>query len=113
MGDSSDEDMAAYTQALSELLALRQRHVLIVDATKGKSLKGTHRNVVARWNKENAAALTKYRVGLVLVTPSALLRGMITAVYWIFPAPFPYKAVDTLDAAYRWAEANLVKRESA
>lgn len=107
MGESSDDDIHAYTGRLGELLRKQERHVLIVDATGGKSLKGTHRQMVAEWNKRNATELSRYRAGLVLVTPSAVLRGMITAVYWIHPAPFPYKAVDTLESAYAWANRQL------
>lgn len=106
-GDSTDEDLHAYTGRLGQLLRRREQHVLIVDASDGKSLKGTHRQIVADWNKANAEELHKYRAGLCLVTPSAAIRGTITAVYWLFPPPFPYKAIDSLPAAYVWAEDQL------
>lgn len=106
-GESTDDDLRAYTGRLSELLAREQRHVLIVDASGAKTLKGTHRQMVAEWNKANAEKLAKYRVGLVLVTRSAVLRGMITAVYWVFTPPFPYKAVDSIDSAFVWARERL------
>lgn len=106
-GQSTDEDMDEYLGTLSLALGRRERHVVIVDASEGQGLKGTHRQRVANWNKKNAGALAQYRAGLVLVTENALLRGLITAVYWLFTPPFPYKTADTVDEARRWAYQSL------
>lgn len=107
VGDSTDEDLRTYTSVHSEFLSRQQRHVVIVDARGGRSLCSKHRRFVAEWNRENARALSLYRGALLLVTPNALLRGMITAVHWLFPAPFPYKAVETIDQARALADEYL------
>ncbi|HSC88484.1 MAG TPA: STAS/SEC14 domain-containing protein [Polyangiaceae bacterium] len=109
-GESTDADMEDYLSMLERMLARRERHVIIVDATGGKLLKGQHRKALAEWTRQNEAALRRYRAGLALVTSSAVLRGMITAVYWLTPAPFPYQPVSNMDEAWRWAEAQLVQR---
>lgn len=106
-GESSDEDMDTYIATLVRALERKEPHVLIVDARKGQLLRGTHRKRVAEWNSENAAQLSRYRAGLVLVSPSVMLRGMITAIYWLHPAPFPYKAVSTMEEAAHWAELRI------
>ena len=106
-GDSSDQDLEQYLGELSRKLAQKVPHVVVVDATLGKSLKATHRKMVADWNRAHAGELRRYRLGLALVTPSALLRGLITAVYWIFPAPFPYRCFDSTAEARKWGERLL------
>jgi len=111
-GESSDADMDTYIQVLADKLARRERHVLIVDAREGQLLRGTHRKRVAHWNSENAEQLTRYRAGLVLVTPSIMLRGMVTAIYWLHPAPFPYKAVGTMEEGEKWADRQLAAASS-
>ncbi len=112
-GESTDEDMAGYLLMGERLLARRQPHVLIVDATAGRSLNSVHRKMVAEWNSRYSVALRRYRVGLVLVTPSALLRGMVTAIYWVSPAPFPYQPVATLEEAVAWANQQLAAAAAA
>jgi len=107
VGESTDEDIAEYLRWLEQLLARKKRHVLIVDASAGKSMKGTHRQQIAQWNKNNATELRKYRAGLVLVTDSAMLRGVLTAIYWISAPPFPYHVADTTVRARIWAREQL------
>lgn len=106
-GESSDEDLDRYIGTLSKVLARCEPHVVIVDATRGQNLKGTHRRRVAAWNQQNEVALKKYRVGLVLVTESSVLRGLITAVYWLFSPPFPYVTANSIEEARRWAYHKL------
>lgn len=109
-GHSTDEDIRTYTNVLAGFLSRGQRHVVIVDAQGGQSLNSRHRRFIAEWNKKNARALALYRSALVLVTPSTLLRGMITAIHWLFPAPFPYKAVETIEQARALAHEYLSQR---
>lgn len=106
-GDSSDEDLFSYIRALNRALRREKPHVVIVDATGGTSLKGTHRKLVAEWNKENQRDLSHFRKGLILVADSTLLRGMITAIYWIHPPPFPYYPVAELSEALTLASRLL------
>jgi hypothetical protein len=104
-GESSDEDIESYLRELSRQLARKQPHVVIVDATKGRSLRATHRKSIADWNRTNAAELKRYRLGLAVVAPNPLLRGLITAVYWLFPAPFPYRCFERDEQAEAWARS--------
>ncbi len=106
-GESSDRDLDRYIATLSEALSRCERHVVVVDASEGQNLKSTHRKRVAAWNQANEPALKKYRAGLVLVTESAVLRGLITAVYWLFPPPFPYRTADSIDDARSWGFKQL------
>ena len=100
LGDSSDDDLQRYLRALQRALNRCESHVVMIDARGGKSLKGTHRKLVADWNKAHEGELREFRKGLVLVTESTVLRGMITAIYWIFPAPFPYHPVADFDEGW-------------
>ncbi len=107
VGHSTDDDIETYTRVLKKYLERGERHVVIVDARGGDSLRSRHRRMVAEWNKKNERALSLHRAALILVTPSTLLRGMITAVYWLFPAPFPYQAVETMSQGLRQADQML------
>jgi hypothetical protein len=46
-------------------------------------------------------------VGVAHVIPSALVRGVMTAVYWLSPPPFPTYVAGTPAEAFAWAESRL------
>jgi hypothetical protein len=50
-----------------------------------------------------------YNRGSALVVPSAVLRGIVTAVFWMKRPRFPNECFGSLAAARRWAEAQLAK----
>jgi hypothetical protein len=108
-GESSDDDMRSYLTMLELMLSRKARHVIIVDATQGKQLKSQHRKMLADWTQLNRQTLARYRAGLALVTPSAVLRGMITAVYWLSPPPFPYQPVSTMEEGWAWARQRIAE----
>lgn len=55
----------------------------------------------ASWRKRLAEASTQLppSVLFVLVTPSALIRGALTAVEWLRPSPFEIRTCDRFDEA--------------
>ena len=111
VGESTDDDLAAYTAFLLTKLRRKEIHAVILDATRGKTMRSTHRRAIADFNHQNEAELKRYRAGLALVTPSAALRGMLTAVYWLFKPPFPYAVFETLPEAEAWAQKRLDERQ--
>lgn len=49
--------------------------------------------------------------GSAIIVPNALLRGVVTAVFWLKPPRFPHESFKTKDEALRWASERL--REGA
>lgn len=48
------------------------------------------------------AGISKNTLGFALVTPSAPVRGILTALHWISPPPYPDKVFSDLPSAGRW-----------
>src|SRR4051812_32086536 len=61
------------------------------------------------WRKKIADASTTLasKPAFALVSQSALLRGVMTAINWIRPPSYPCKAVATLDEAERWLTSTM------
>lgn len=61
----------------------------------------------AMWRKRIAEASTnlKSRPMFALVSPSPIIRGVLTAINWVRPPPFETAAFATLEDARRWGEA--------
>ena len=54
-----------------------------------------------------AAKLVVHAMGFVI--PSSLIRGTLTAVFWIAPMPMPTSVHETLEQALDWAITTLDK----
>ncbi len=48
-----------------------------------------------------------------IVKPSPLYRGMVTAVYWLSPPVYPYRVFSERSEAVEWARASVDARRSA
>jgi hypothetical protein len=72
--------------SMREATKERQRIYTIADITLMRELTpASQRKYTAEWMKRNEALVRASSVGGATVTPSAVLRGIITAVYWIQP----------------------------
>lgn len=45
--------------------------------------------------------------GFVLVTPSSVVRGLATGVFWLSPPPHPWAVMATLHEGFRWLAERL------
>jgi hypothetical protein len=100
----SDADLQGMLNHLAELMrdadSRRERIFLITDITQMRQLTpASQRKLTAEWMKQTFALGKTASVGAAHVTPSALLRGIITAVSWIQPPPNPSVCVATLEEA--------------
>jgi hypothetical protein len=95
-----DAELLAALGELESLLknAKRNREKLffITDISLMRELASANqRRLTAEWMKRTALLSTAASVGGATVTPSAILRGIITALYWVHPSPMPSYTVAT------------------
>jgi hypothetical protein len=48
-----------------------------------------------------------YNQGSALIVPNALVRGIVTAVFWLKPPSFPNQCFPDAEQAFAWAEKQL------
>jgi hypothetical protein len=108
---SSDLD-----EHLEELIAVaraaRGSVAFVIDMTISLVPSALVRNEVA---KKLAVAYGKagHRVaGVSHVVASPLVRGLVTAVHWLSPAPFPTHVADSIHECVGWARAILEGQKS-
>ncbi len=63
--------------------------------------------------------LNKYRTNIgkntiayALVTPSTAVRGVLTALFWVSPPPYPYKVCATTREAFEWLAGRTPELDS-
>lgn len=104
-----DEWSSLFTR-MERLIVRGQPFGVLVDARRGLGASAAHRKLAADFIKRNDAGLRRHCRGVVTVSSSALVRGVITAIQWIAPPPFPDRVDSQIEPALRWLEQQLGRR---
>lgn len=109
VGSLTDAEMmqglAEAEAALQAERARAKRLVCLTDLTDAAPLNAHQRKLMAKWGKDTASLMCDVSVGVVVVTPSAVMRGVATALSWLFTPPVPHAFVGSLDEAASWGVA--------
>ncbi len=111
-GVSTDDEFEAHLEVLRGSLTSKDasRRVLVIDATHaGLATPATQRKRQAEWMKENEAHIRRLTIGCAFVIPSSVIRGFLTAIFWIQPLPCPHVVTSTLEEAFVWSEKRLAE----
>jgi hypothetical protein len=106
-----DEEFESAVLAMSELLARGKRYVIIHDARRAVRPTPKQRAFAAAQQKHDAEGTRRLIAGVALVTASPVIAGVLTAINWIVPPPYPMKTFSTMAAAETWATAQLEKQD--
>ncbi len=95
---------SALRGALEHIEALLQggpgKSFQITDLTRIREIApATQRRLASEWMERTAPLHRQFSVGGANVTPSALIRGMVTAVHWFKPPPTPTSFCATREEA--------------
>lgn len=108
---TTDENLRDHLDAqLIEMRANRERRrktVVVIDASLGLRPTPTQRKMQADWINEHRELLAATCLGIAFVIPSPLVRGALTAIFWIAQLPIPHTVHGTLASAIDWAAARL------
>ncbi len=107
-GACSDDEVQAYLTNMSEVVARPDRRAVIFDASKASPPGATQRRMQGAWLKENKERIQHKTVGTAFVIDSAIIRGGLTAVFWIQGLSTQQLVCATLPEAVQWAEQRLV-----
>lgn len=108
VGTTSDDDFMRYLSKMEELvLHRRTTNAAVLDASAADATPAKQRRMQAEWMKSNEALIARYCVGNAFVITSPLLRGALTAIFWMQQPAAPTIVLATFDAAERWATDRL------
>lgn len=100
----SDAALQAMFRHLEELMreaeAKREKIFIITDLTRMHHLApASQRKYSGEWIQRTAMLARTATVGGAQVTPSSILRGLVTAIFWLKPPPTPAIFVATREEA--------------
>lgn len=90
-------------------LDARTPHAIVIDGSASLGLDATTRKRVTELGREQADLAGRWCVGEAIVMTSAVQRGVLTAIEWIWRPPHPRRAFGDVASAMRWAEETLAR----
>ena len=101
VSDDTLHSVLDYVESLLlEASKSNEKLFVITDLTRMEEITpASQRQYTGAWNKRTYSLSRAAGLGGATVTPSAILRGIITAVFWIQPPATPSFAVATRDEA--------------
>lgn len=102
-----DEQFESIVSAMSKLLERRERYVIIHDARRAVRPTPKQRAYAAAAQKRDAEGTRRLLAGVALTVSSPLTAGVVTAINWIAPPPYPIKTFSKMDEAEAWATERL------
>lgn len=99
---------ASYARYVSTMSAdidatpANNRRGVLYEAPNIGALSAAQRKALAQVLEQRREKLSRITAGYALVTPSAAVRGMLTAIFWLAPPPYEHKVSATPRDAFSW-----------
>lgn len=109
-GKITDADVAEFLETSRGHLARAERFASLHDGVRASGLDGKQRKQMGDHITSNRARLERWHAAAAIVAPSPVIRGIITAVNWLAPPPFPQRSFASAVEAERWLREMLARR---
>jgi len=107
-GSCTDEEVELYLAAMAEVVTRPDRRAVVLDASRAALPSATQRRMQGMWLKEHEDRIKHKTVGTAFVVESAIIRGGLTAVFWIQGLSTQQLVCATLPEALAWAGQRLI-----
>jgi hypothetical protein len=103
----SDEAFQEMLDHMGTFNLRREPYAVIHDARKATRPTPKQRAAAAARQAQDAPLTRRYIKAMALVVSSPLLAGVVTAITWIAPPPFPQKVFSSVEDAEAWVTERL------
>ena len=103
----TDPEYKEHLRAFTAIFDATGPLALVFDGTNARGQPASQRRMMAEWIKANRATLQSKCVALALITPNPLVRGLVTAIFWVSPPPVEHAFFSSLQEGVSWAEAKV------
>lgn len=112
--EATDDELEASCRA-REAWAARVSYPVawVVDLSRTKKVTAAQRRVVGAHLKHFSECDRLYNQGSAIVVPNPLVRGVVTAVFWLSPPDFPHRLFASRPEAEQWATERLAARATS
>ncbi len=110
-GAISDDELEDYLREVDAIHRRRKLHAVIVDARTSTRPTSAQRARVGEWMRANERVFRTWTSSFAFVVLNPLVRGALTAIFWLSPAPVPTLFTGDIEEARRWSLEQLAHRE--
>jgi hypothetical protein len=107
IGESTDADVEERLGFLDQQLARGGVIALIFDARRSRPLTAKHRRMWREWLEKNERTVKSCGAGAAILVSSAAVRGVFTALFWMWKPIIPCAFVATDEEAESFVETAL------
>lgn len=112
--ETTDEELVRFAEARERWASVAKYKVAwVVDLAGIIKATATQRRLFSEHLERFEPHDIAYNQGSALIVPNALVRGLVTAVFWLKPPRFPTECFSTYDEAFIWAATRLAEKPSA
>jgi hypothetical protein len=105
--DWTPQDFSTYLLWYFQRLQRHQQLAVVFDATRARAPSALERRQQADFLREHEGLLRLYCAGAAFVISSAVIRGALTAIFWVQPPVYEHTVVPTVVEATAWARQRL------
>jgi hypothetical protein len=87
--------------------AKKERYALVVDLRQKTNMSRKHRKFHTDELNKNKEFAEGYNAGTALIVNSAVIRGIMMSVFWLFSPKHPTDVFKTMEQAVSWANSRL------
>lgn len=109
--DGLNEYLAEVESFFSSLESRGQKICAVVDLAQMETASASHRSQLGTWRARHLALIANAVERAVYIAPSAMMRGMLTAVFWFAEPVVPVQVSKDRHEALTWLRASSVVHE--
>ena len=104
---ATNENFPLYLDEIKEIYNLKEKVVLIFDATNAIIPGISYQIMQANWLKENKDLMVNYCLGTVYIIQSIIIRNILKAIFTIQKQPVDYIVCKNLEEANDWINKKI------
>lgn len=104
-GTCPEGEVEVVLAELKAELAKAVPYVLVIDLSHAAIPDAVQRSKLAAHIRDNDKEIRRWVRGIGLILTSSLVRGVVTAIFWVSPPPIPSKIFSTQSEAAEWAQS--------
>lgn len=106
--------MQSFLQFWENLVRQQRRsYGLAVDLSEVAEATPSQRRLFGEFNERITDFASRYCVGVAFVAPSPWKRGVITAIHWVTPPPYPHQTFASLSEGRAWVASQLASHRAS
>jgi len=106
-GAIAETDVEEFLRRSVSHLGRHERFASLHDGVRASGLDSKGRKRMSDHVNANRELLKRWHVAAAIVSSSAMVRGVVTAVNWLSPPPFPQRQFATREEAEAWLRGML------